>query len=58
MKVKPNLRFGRGVAGGSPESSSADDENFLPPKNQDWEKPMLRIAIKQSGGLFLRGRPN
>ena len=49
MKVKPNLRFGRGVSGGSPESSSADDENFLPPKNQDWEKPMLRIAIKQSG---------
>ena len=48
MKVKPNLRFGR------PQTT----KTFLPPKNQDWEKPMLRIAIKQSGGLFLRGRPN
>ena len=51
MKVKPNLRFGRG-SGEAQSRRPQTTKTFLPPKNQDWEKPMLRIAIKQSGGLF------
>ncbi len=51
MKVKPNLRFGREVSV-KPRVVVRKTTKTLPPKNQGWEKPMLRIAIKQSGGLF------